>query len=228
MSGKPGRGFPDGGGQALTSPSVPDGTPRRGLPRSVEAPLALLGLVASAPVVSLSAIAIVLTSGLPVFFRQIRVGRGGRPFRLVKLRTMRRSGRGPSVTARDDARITLVGRALRATKIDELPELWNVLRGEMSFVGPRPEVERYVDVSDPLWQEVLRARPGLTDPTTLALRDEEALMASVEGDRDRYYRETLQPMKLRGYAEYLRRRTWKSDIGVIWRTILVVLRVGPA
>ena len=130
------------------------------------------------------------------------------------------------MTARGDARITPVGRFLRATKLDELPELWNVFLGQMSFVGPRPEVERYVDLTDPLWREVLGARPGLTDPMTLSLRDEEALMAGVEGDRDRYYREALQPAKLRGYVEYLRRRTWKSDLGVIWRTMLVVLHLA--
>jgi lipopolysaccharide/colanic/teichoic acid biosynthesis glycosyltransferase len=139
---------------------------------------------------------------------------------------MRVSRGGPEVTARGDARITPVGRFLRATKLDELPELWNVARGDMSFVGPRPEVARYVDLQDPLWQEVLMVRPGLTDPTTLSLRDEESLMAGVDGDPDRYYREALQPEKLRGYVDYLRRRTWKSDLGVIWRTILVILRLS--
>jgi lipopolysaccharide/colanic/teichoic acid biosynthesis glycosyltransferase len=196
------------------------------LPRAVEAPLAALGLVAASPVIAISAAAVLASSGLPVFFRQKRIGRGGTPFTLVKLRTMRASGGGPEVTSRGDSRITTVGRFLRATKLDELPELWNVFLGQMSFVGPRPEVERYVDLTDPLWREVLGARPGLTDPMTLSLRDEEALMAGVEGDRDRYYREALQPAKLRGYVEYLRRRTWKSDLGVIWRTMLVVLHLA--
>ncbi len=108
------------------------------------------------------------------------------------------------MTAGGDSRVTAIGRFLRRTKLDELPELWNVVRGEMSFVGPRPEVERFVRLEDPLWREVLEARPGLTDPTTLRLRDEESLLASVEGDREAYYRETLQPLKLRGYVEYLR------------------------
>ena len=199
---------------------------RRGLPRLVEAPLALLGLIATAPVMALSAAAVTISSGLPVLFRQTRIGRGGKPFRIVKLRTMRPSSSGTHVTARGDSRVTAVGRVLRATKLDELPELWNILTGDMSFVGPRPEVPQYVNLEDPLWKEVLEARPGLTDPTTLRLRDEESLIAGVEGDRESHYRETLQPAKLRGYIGYLRCRTWRSDLGVIWRTILVVLRLA--
>lgn len=185
--------------------------------------LALVGLSVAAPVIALAALGTVLTSGLPVFFRQPRVGRYGRPFTLIKLRSMRASSPGPKVTARGDARVTPYGRLLRRTKLDELPELWNVLVGEMSFVGPRPEVPELVNSADPLWQEVLAARPGLTDPVTIRLRDEEALMAGVVGDREVYYRETLQPLKLRGYCEYLRRRTWGSDLKVIWDTILVIL-----
>src|SRR5207302_10964849 len=126
---------------------------------------------------------------------QARVGRYGKPFTLVKLRTMRASSGGFQVTAADDARVTPIGRFLRRSKLDELPELWNVLRGEMSFVGPRPEVVRYVHPEDPLWKEVLLVRPGLTDPVTLRLRYEEGLMASFPGDRERFYIERLQPLK---------------------------------
>ena len=185
--------------------------------------LAAAGLAVASPVIAVCALAVVATSGRPAFFRQHRVGRGGKPFRLVKLRSMRPTNSGPRVTARNDDRVTPVGRFLRRTKLDELPELWNVLLGEMSFVGPRPEVPDYVDLSDPRWAEVLQARPGLTDPVTLALRDEEGLIESVEGNRERYYRETLQPRKLEGYRQYLRRRTWKSDLVVIWNTIAALL-----
>ncbi len=185
--------------------------------------LAAAGLVVAAPIIGLCAVAILATSGRPVFFRQFRVGRAGRPFRLVKLRSMRASSSGPSVTARGDARVTPVGRWLRRTKLDELPELWNVLRGDMSFVGPRPEVPEYVDLDNPLWADVLQVRPGLTDPMTLTLRDEEALLEVVEGDRDRYYRETLQPQKLAGYRAYLERRTWRTDFRVIYDTIAALL-----
>ncbi len=205
---------------------APDGGNRGGLPRLVEIPLALAGLCLAAPFIALGAMAVGLTSGLPVFFRQTRIGREGEPFTLVKLRTMRASGDGARVTARGDLRVTRAGAILRRTKVDELPELWNVLRGQMSFVGPRPEVPEYVDLSDPKWRVVLRARPGLTDPMTLRLRDEELLIASVVGDRDRFYRERLQPWKLQGYAEYLRNRTWRSDLGVMFRTALAVCLPG--
>jgi lipopolysaccharide/colanic/teichoic acid biosynthesis glycosyltransferase len=206
----------------------PGSAPRRGLPRAVEAALAAGGLVAASPVLAAAAAAIAATSGLPVFFRQERVGLHGRPFTLVKLRTMRKSGGGPKVTAGNDPRITAVGRFLRRTKLDELPELWNVLRGDMSFVGPRPEVADYVHPESPLWREVLSVRPGLTDPVTLRLRHEEALLESVAGDRETYYRETLQPRKLQGYVDYLRRRSWRSDLAVLVATAGAILRPRSA
>jgi lipopolysaccharide/colanic/teichoic acid biosynthesis glycosyltransferase len=181
--------------------------------------LAAGGLLAVSPVLALAAAAIALTSGFPILFRQARMGRNGRPFTLVKFRTMRASRGGPQVTAGDDPRLTRLGKLLRRTKLDELPELWNVLVGEMSFVGPRPEVPRYVDADSALWKEVLTVRPGLTDPVTLRLRDEESLMARVEGDREAFYVEVLQPRKLEGYLEYLHRRSWKTDLVVMWDTL---------
>jgi lipopolysaccharide/colanic/teichoic acid biosynthesis glycosyltransferase len=199
---------------------------RRGLPRWLEASAALVGLVLTAPVLAGAAAAIALTSRGGVLFRQARVGRAGLPFTMLKLRTMTTSSAGPQVTADDDRRITAVGRVLRKLKLDELPALWNVVRGDLSLVGPRPEVPRYVDASDPLWREVLAHRPGLTDPVTVRLRNEEALLASVPGDREAFYRETLQPFKLAGYAAYLRHRSWLTDLGVIWWTLLAVVSPG--
>jgi lipopolysaccharide/colanic/teichoic acid biosynthesis glycosyltransferase len=131
-------------------------------------------------------------------------------------------GVGPQVTAGDDDRRTAVGKLLRATKLDELPELWNVLVGDMSFVGPRPEVPKYVDLGNPAWRAVLRARPGLTDPVTLRMRNEEELLARVEGDREAYYLRRLQPYKLRGYQEYLERRSFLGDVAVLWKTAVAV------
>jgi lipopolysaccharide/colanic/teichoic acid biosynthesis glycosyltransferase len=195
-----------------------DPAPRSGIPRVVEMPLALAGLLLSAPIMGLAGVLVALTSRGPVFFRQERVGRGGRIFRLCKLRTMRVDSAGPQVTAAGDPRITAIGRILRKTKLDELPQFWNVLRGEMSFVGPRPEVPRYVDPGNPLWREILEVRPGITDPVTLTLRDEEALLAGARGDRERFYLETLQPFKLRQYALYLRRRSWWTDLRILLRT----------
>ncbi len=190
-----------------------------GLPRAVEVVLATAGLILVFPVLAVAAVAVVADSAGSPFFRQERVGRGGRRFLLWKLRTMRGAD-GPEVTAAGDARVTRVGRFLRRFKLDELPQLWNVLKGEMSFVGPRPEVPRLVDFMSENWRSVLRVRPGITDPVALALKDEEAILAAVTGDRERFYRETLQPFKLRGYVAYLSRRTAWTDLGVIVRTVL--------
>ena len=213
------------GARAEAAAAVP--APRRGLPRPVEALLAGLGLVAAAPVVALAAAAVAAGSSGPVLFRQIRVGKGGKPFTLYKLRTMRSGAPGALVTAGSDPRITPVGRLLRRWKLDELPELWNVVRGDMSLVGPRPEVPRYVDLDDPRWRGVLAVRPGLTDPVTLTLRDEEGLLARATGDPERYYRRQLQPWKLRGSLDYLARRSWASDLGVLAATAWRLFRPAP-
>ncbi len=194
-----------------------------GLPRAVEATLACLGLAVASPVLLVAAGLVAATSPGPVLFRQQRVGLNGRPFTLLKLRTMRVAPEGSQLTASGDARITPVGRWLRRFKLDEIPQLWNVVRGDMSLVGPRPEVPRYVDDS-PLWRQVLSARPGLTDPVTLRLRDEEKLLASVD-DAESFYRERLLPWKLRGYVDYLERRSWATDLGVLGATALAVLRL---
>jgi lipopolysaccharide/colanic/teichoic acid biosynthesis glycosyltransferase len=199
----------------------------RGLPRAVEIAAAVAGLVVAAPLLMLAGAAIVVTTRSFPLFRQRRVGRDGRLFTLVKLRTMRDAA-GAGVTARGDARVTRVGRLLRRTKVDELPELWNVIRGEMAFVGPRPEVPRYFDPCDPRWSGVLGARPGLTDPVTLRLRNEEELLAGVPGDPEAFYRDHLQPWKLRGYAQYLAGRTWRSDVRVLLDTARAILRPRSA
>jgi lipopolysaccharide/colanic/teichoic acid biosynthesis glycosyltransferase len=193
-----------------------------GIPRWVDVGMAIVGLIITAPVIGVLGLGIAMTSGLPVFFRQKRVGRHGSKFNLVKLRTMKSSLDGPQITRKGDERITRLGRFLRQTKLDELPTLWNVLRGDMALVGPRPEVPRYVELNDPLWQIILKVRPGLTDPVTLRLRNEEDLLAHVE-DSETYYLNELQPSKLRGYTEYLHRRTWRSDLGLLFRTFAEII-----
>lgn len=190
----------------------------RGLPRWFDLISSVAGLAAASPVMLLAALAVKVTSPGPVFFRQTRVGRGGRPFNLLKFRTMAAGGGGVEITAAGDRRVTSVGRILRKTKIDELPQLLNVIRGDMALVGPRPEVPRYVDLGSPLWKEALAARPGVTDPVTLLLRNEEDLLASVQ-DPQAFYLEALAPFKLEGYCDYLRRRTWLSDVGVLLGTL---------
>ncbi len=195
----------------------------KGLPRSAEICLALGGLIFMLPLLLLVVIAIKAVGGSgAVLFSQRRVGLNGEGFTLYKFRTMRIAKSGPLITAATDCRITKLGRMLRKTKLDELPELWNVLKGDMSFVGPRPEVPELVDLSNPLWIEILRGRPGITDPVTLKLRNEEFLLAKV-ADQEVYYREILQPYKLKGYAKYLQRRTWKSDIKIICQTAKAIV-----
>jgi len=196
------------------------------LPRPIEVAVCLAALALAAPLLVLSALAIALTSPGPILFRHERIGRGGRPFAMLKFRTMRAGSTGPEVTAKQDPRITPVGRVLRKTKLDELPELWNVVRGEMSLVGPRPEAARYVDVSSPLWRDVLTVRPGITDPMTLRLRNEEELLALAGTDHEAFYRRSLLPYKLRGYREYLSNRSWKSDVQVLWLTALGIVFPG--
>ena len=186
-----------------------------GIPRWADALIAGIALIVTAPLVGLLATAIAITSGPPVFFRQKRVGLGGSTFMLVKLRTMKTSAHGPQVTRKDDQRVTRLGRFLRRTKLDELPTFWNVLRGDMALVGPRPEVPGYVNLNDPSWRTILSVRPGVTDPVTISLRNEEDLLARAEGDTEGYYLSELQPAKLTGYLDYLRQRTLASDVRVV-------------
>jgi lipopolysaccharide/colanic/teichoic acid biosynthesis glycosyltransferase len=133
------------------------------------------------------------------------------------------SAGGPQITSNGDSRITRLGRFLRHTKLDELPTLWNVVRGDMSLVGPRPEVPRFVQLADPIWQKVLAVRPGITDPVTLRLRSESELLAQIEGDTEEYYANELQPAKLKGYVAYLEARTWRTDLKVLLQTLAAVV-----
>ena len=192
-----------------------------GLPRWAEVGIALTGLAATSPLLIITGV-LVRSTGRPVLFRQRRMGKGGRPFTLVKFRTMRPDSRGRPITTDGDDRITPVGRFLRKTKLDELPELWNVLRGDMSLVGPRPEVTEYVDLNDGLWQQVLRVRPGITDPLALRLPNEEQLLQSVNASEEQYL-QILQRFKLKQSLGYQRERTWFSDIRVLVQTVSVVV-----
>lgn len=204
-----------------------------GLPRSIELPVAALALLVLGPFLLALGLLVRLSSPGPAFFRQQRVGRHGRPFTLIKLRSMVTPPARPadpgeegarSITAGGDPRITSLGRFLRSSKLDELPELWNIVRGELSFVGPRPEVPAMVDLGDPRWRRVLEARPGLTDAVTLRLRNEEALLERVPAeDRERFYRHLLQPWKLAGYVDYLERRSPWRDLGLIWDTVTAIV-----
>jgi len=194
----------------------------QGIPRNVEAMLAVAGLIGFLPLLVIVATAIKITSPGPVLFRQRRVGVGGESFTLLKFRTMKFQQTGLLITAANDRRITWLGRTLRKMKLDELPELWNVARGDMSFVGPRPEVLALVNLENPLWQEILLVRPGITDPVTLKLRNEESLLAKV-ADKEAYYRDILQPYKMNGYVKFVRRKSWKSDVKIVCQTVKAVV-----
>jgi lipopolysaccharide/colanic/teichoic acid biosynthesis glycosyltransferase len=193
-----------------------------GIPRWAEVLLAFVALVIALPLIALLGLAIAVFSQGPIFFRQKRVGQHGRLFDLYKLCTMRPSDEGPQVTSSNDERITPLGRFLRRSKLDELPTFWNVLKGDMALVGPRPEVPRYVKLEDPIWQAVLAVRPGLTDPVTLRLRNEEELLAGIKSDTESYYVNQLQPLKLKGYVAYLQERTWRSDFEVLGQTLVKI------
>lgn len=190
--------------------------------RAMDVAGALAGLVVLSPLMVAIACAIRLRDGRPVLFRQARVGTDG-PFQLLKFRTMR-PGPGLAVTAGADPRITPTGRWLRRTKLDELPQLLNVLRGDMSLVGPRPEVPEFVAHYSEAEREVLRYRPGLTDPASLAFRDEAALLGGA-ADPARWYREVLMPRKLALSLQYARRANPVTDLGVLAATAWAMLGV---
>lgn len=192
------------------------------LPRFCELTLAIVAIVLLLPLLLICALLIYLGSPGKILFRQKRIGRDGRVFTLYKFRTMFTANNGLLITAANDRRITPVGKILRKTKFDELPELYNVLRGEMSFVGPRPEVVELVDFNNPLWKEVLSVRPGITDPVTLQFRNEENLLLNVE-DKQAFYLDVIQPYKLNGYISYLNSKSLKKDLTIILQTFKVIL-----
>lgn len=182
------------------------------------------GLLIAAPVLIISAAAIVATDGRPVIFRQQRVGRNERPFEILKFRSMRTGAPGIQVSSDRDPRITGVGAVLRKTKIDELPQLVNVLRGEMSLVGPRPEVPRYVaQWPRELRPVILSVRPGITDPASIAFRNESELLAAAE-DPEATYQDKILPRKAAVYADYVQSRTFRGDLQIMLKTVAAVVR----
>jgi lipopolysaccharide/colanic/teichoic acid biosynthesis glycosyltransferase len=176
------------------------------------------GLLLLLPVFAEAAMAIILDDGLPIFFSQTRVGRNGTLFRIWKFRTMRRGSQGSLITVSGDDRVTRAGARLRKYKLDELPQLMNVLKGDMSLIGPRPEVPKYVQLQAPMWRAILEARPGITDLATLLYRDEEKLLSACP-NADTFYRETVLPAKLFWNLIYLRSRSFRQDLKLIFLTI---------
>lgn len=182
-----------------------------------------LGLLLLSPVLLAAAVWVKLDSPGPALFRQTRVGRFGKPFTIHKFRTMRVVP-GAAITVGADPRITRAGHLLRQTKLDELPQLWDVLRGAMSLVGPRPELPHYVALYPAdLRERVLAVRPGITDPASLAFSHEAELLAAA-ADPEREYREVVLPAKLRLSADYAASASLATDLRLILATLGRVLR----
>jgi len=179
----------------------------------------LVGLLLTGWIIVLAALVARFETGEPGIFVQSRIGRYGRPFDLYKIRTMHSTaGKATTVTTRDDPRITRSGRFFRRTRIDELPQLYNVLVGEMSLVGPRPDVAGFADRLEGAERAILSLRPGITGPATLAYRDEEALLAGVE-DPEAYNRDVVYPEKVRINLDYIRHYSLRHDLSYIFRTL---------
>jgi lipopolysaccharide/colanic/teichoic acid biosynthesis glycosyltransferase len=192
------------------------------LRRAFDLAVSSLALAALGIPIALIALLIKRDSKGPVFFVQPRVGRGGDLFGLYKFRTMRTGASGPAVTATGDPRITPLGGALRRWKIDEIPQLWNVLRGDMSIVGPRPEVEGFVRHYTPEQREILRVKPGLASMAQLVFPHEAEELAS-SSDPEKDYLAHWMPRKIAVDLEYERRRTLRSDVAFLGEVVLLVL-----
>jgi lipopolysaccharide/colanic/teichoic acid biosynthesis glycosyltransferase len=198
------------------------------LKRLFDIVMAFAGLVLLSPVLMVVAVLIKLDSAGPVLFRQRRVGRGLRCFILFKFRTMIQAHGGGEITVADDCRITRLGRLLRLAKLDELPQLWNILAGDMSFVGPRPLVESTVNRFRADYRWILgKTRPGVTDPASIKYRHESAILGACVEPVDYYFR-VIMPDKIRLQKEYLRRQSALGDVMILCRTLAACCRLEEA
>lgn len=189
--------------------------------RALDIVIGAILLLVTAPLLGLAALLVALIDGRPVFFRHERVGEGGRTFALLKLRTMRAEA-GAGITASGDPRITPLGRVLRRLALDELPQLWTVVRGHMTLVGPRPESVDLARRYPPAWRFVLDARPGLTGPTQLRFREDSA-RPTPGWEVEEWYLQVLLPKRVVCDLEYLRRPTLVRTVGYLVRTALYVM-----
>lgn len=187
------------------------------------------GLLILSPLLLVTGILIKLDSPGTVFYKQERVGRKFRTFLIYKFRTMVQDAdkKGLQITAGGDSRVTRTGRVLRKTKVDELPQLINVLKGEMSFVGPRPEVAKYVDFYHKEYEDILRVRPGITDISSITFRDEEGILAAQDNPED-YYKFILLPEKMRLASEYIEKASFFYDLKLIVETIIRIIYPSSA
>ena len=196
--------------------------------RALDLVLVVLALPFALAVAALLTLAVFIDSPGPVLYRSRRIGRGGRPFDMLKFRTMVRDGLGPPLSAKDDERYTPLGRTLARSRLDELPQLWNVLVGDMRLVGPRPELEEFVRDFPAEYERILSVPPGLTGPAQVEYAWEGDVLAMAQAvDRARVYRESILPYKLAIDLAYAERHTVAGDLGLLLRTlILPVVRFG--
>jgi lipopolysaccharide/colanic/teichoic acid biosynthesis glycosyltransferase len=193
--------------------------------RILDFTLSLLGLIVLFPVFVIIAILIKAEDGGSIFFRQTRVGQNGKFFKIYKFRTMVENAEklGAQVTKEDDPRITKVGRFLRKYKLDELPQLINVLKGEMSLVGPRPEVPKYVNAYREEYKEILKVKPGITDYAAIEFIDEEKLLKGADNP-EKVYLEKILPKKIVYYKKYLNEIGFLTDLKLIFKTLMGILK----
>ena len=185
--------------------------------RAFDIGITLLVLPFALVIGALIALAVALDSAGPVLYRQVRVGQGGRRFVMLKFRKMHRAAEGELVTRAGDERFTPIGAFLTLTKLDELPQLWNVLKGDMRLVGPRPEVEAFVSEFSAQYRLILTAVPGITGPAAVAYANEGALLVGL-ADSHAFYRSTILPQKLQIDMEYVRTRTARGDLALLLAT----------
>ncbi len=205
------------------APITPPSAGAMACKRAFDIVCSLLGLIVLSPLLLVVSLLVALTSPGGVFFRQERIGKGGKPFRIFKFRSMRKDNAGLKITTGNDSRITPVGRFLRKSKIDELPQLINVLVGDMSFVGPRPEVADYVDLYTPYQRQVLLVRPGITGLASIRFRNENDLL-TASADPNRTYIEEIMPRKIDLDLEYIPHASVLYDIRLIFQTFAVVIK----
>jgi len=182
--------------------------------------MSLMGLILLFPIFIIIALLIKFSSNGNIFYMQTRIGKNFKPFNLYKFRSMREA-KGLSITSKDDPRITSLGKFIRKTKIDELPQLLNVLKGEMSLVGPRPEVEKYVYIQEEAYQNILTIKPGITDLAAIEYRNEEEILSEYQ-DKEEAYIQEIQPRKILFYKQYLQEITLVNDIKIILQTLKII------
>ncbi len=195
------------------------------LKRLIDILFSIAALIVLSPVIVIISLIIFFQSGSPIFFYQERVGKNWRKFKIIKFRTMIKNAHniGPKISTNDDSRVTKAGRFLRKYKLDELPQLFNILKGDMSIVGPRPEIPKFVNVFSNEYSEILKIKPGLSDYAALIYSNEASLIEPSHNPEE-YYKSEILPQKIKLYKRYIEEMGFLTDIKIIFLTIKSVVR----